>query len=575
MNISPRACTPKIITPLLLAALIVAASANPASAQDQSPEVNAAIDRANALAIQKQFQQALDAFREADNLSDHTCADCYLGMVNMECQLGELLGAIDDAQRAERAAGDDRTVAAQALTVRATLLVATSSAPTDEKVKEAEREYRRALALDPKHSIARFDLGMLLLQEGRDADGVTELKAYVSGPFANPRYVDRANRVIADPSRARALPSEDFSLATIDGETISKAGLRGKVVLFDFWGSWCPPCRESVPILVDLHRKFAGHDFEIVGINSDTDEESLKSFISSNHMNWPEFFDVDGQIAGLFEIQGFPTYVVLGRGGTIEFRQTGLGPDTAANLTNAINRELAKTYTGPPPEFAPPATASTHPTAAATPVNGADASSGRAASVPIELVFPPNDVENGDASGSIYRNEFLGLSYKFPSAWSSATPEVLAQLNQARSQQMQSAGATGSGDQPGPNGSVRVSFPQIIFQAAPDPHRRLPEVTITVAQSSASAQDSARKAVEDVKRQGMAILAAPRVITIGKRQFFRTDAEAPQADPPAWIAMIEITVGQRYLVTLEIRARSNQELDDLAASAQSLSISKP
>lgn len=73
----------------------------------------------------------------------------------------------------------------------------------------------------------------------------------------------------------------------------------------------------------------------------------------------------------------------------------------------------------------------------------------------------------------------------------------------------------------------------------------------------------------------MAILAAPRVITIGKRQFFRTDAEAQQADPPAWTAMIETTVGQRYLVTLEIRARSNQELDDLAASAQSLSISKP
>src|SRR5208282_6725766 len=157
MNISPWARVPKIVAPLLLAALIVAASANPASAQDQSPEVNAAIDRANALAIQKQFQQALDAFREADNLSNHTCADCYLGMVNMECQLGDLPGAIDYAQRAERTAGDDRTVAAQALTVRASLLVATSSAPTDEKVKEAEREYRRALSFDPKHSIARFD----------------------------------------------------------------------------------------------------------------------------------------------------------------------------------------------------------------------------------------------------------------------------------------------------------------------------------------------------------------------------------------------------------------------------------
>ena len=103
-------------------------------------------------------------------------------MTKMECQLGDLSGALADAHNAERAAGNDRILAAQALVLRAGLLIATSSGPTDQKVKEAEGEYRQALSLDPKESVARFALGMLLLQEGRDAEGTAALNAYVSGP---------------------------------------------------------------------------------------------------------------------------------------------------------------------------------------------------------------------------------------------------------------------------------------------------------------------------------------------------------------------------------------------------------
>jgi thiol-disulfide isomerase/thioredoxin len=560
---------------VLATVLIAGTAANRVHAQEQAPDIAAAIARANALAIAEQFQQALDAFREADNLSNHACADCYLGMVKMECQLGDLPGALADAQRAARAAGDDHILASKALVIRAGLLVATSSGPTDEKVKEAESEYREALSLDPKRSIARFDLGMLLLQEGRDGEGIAEMKAYVSGPLASPRNVEKANRVIADPSRARALPSDDFSLSTIDGETISKAGLRGKVVLLDFWATWCPPCRESVPIMADLHRKFEGREFELIGINSDADEEVLRNFVASNHMDWPEFLDRDGQIQGLFEIQGYPTYVVLGRNGTIAFQQTGLGPETPAQLTEIINRELAKAYVAPPPSSTPAASTPPRPAVTAAPVSGADAASGPAISAPVELIFPPDDVENGDAEGNIYRNEFLGLSYKFPSAWTSATPEVLDQLNQTRSQQMQSNGAGEAGEPAGPNGSVRVPFPQTIFQASPDQRQGMPAVSITVAQTSASAAESARKEADRLKQQGMTILAPPREVMIGKRQFFRTDFVTPQDYSQAWTAMIETIVGQKYVVTLEIRARSKQELDDLAATAQTLLISKP
>jgi cytochrome c biogenesis protein CcmG, thiol:disulfide interchange protein DsbE len=550
---------------LCLFFVTVAAACVPrAQSQGETQPVLDAIDRADSLGTQNKFQEALDAYREADRISNHTCADCYLGMVNMECQLGDFSNALEDASRAETAAAGDRIAAARACEVRAKLLVDTASGPDDPKVKDAESQLRKAISLDPRKSMARFELGMLLLQEGRDPEGVAELKAFVSGPLASPRYVDRAVRLIADPSRARSLPSEDFSFSTLDSGTISKAGLRGKVVLLDFWASWCGPCRESVPAVADLHRKFADSPFEIVGISSDIDEDAWKQFIAANHMNWPETIDLDGKISKLFDVPGFPTYVVLDRDGAIAFRQTGFGSDSERDIAAAINRALTKPFVAQP---APPsATSVPTPTPSPTPVARPN--------VRVKFTFPPDDVGNDDVRGNTYRNDLLGLSCKFPAQWTPADPEVLEQLNKERAREIEAATQENPGSDVAPDGSVTLAFEQIVFEASPDP-RRLPDVAISVALSGDSAQESAEHGAKDLARNGMVILAAPHEITIAKRPFFRTDYMTPQDYNAAWISIIETTVSRRYLVKLEVKARSKRELDDLVATAQSLSISKP
>jgi thiol-disulfide isomerase/thioredoxin len=555
--------------PLFVIALIAGASAPPAKSQGETQAVLDAIDRADELSQQNKFQEALDAYREADRISNHTCPDCYLGMVNMECQLGDIAGALQDASRAESAAGRNGIVASQACEVRGKLLVATASGPEDAKVKEAETEWRKAISLNPKKSTVRFELGMLLLEEGRDTEGVAELKAYVSGPLASPRYVDRANRLIVDPSRARALPAEDFSFATLDGGTISKTGLHGKVVLLDFWGSWCPPCRESVPMLVDLHQKFAGHPFEIVGISSDFDEEAWKAFVAANHMSWPEYIDLDGQMSKLFEVPGFPTYVLLDRDGVIAFRQTGLSSDTGKDIEGAINHALTKPFTALPAVATAPAapTPAANWAAAPAPASPRD--------IRVRFTYPPDDVENGDVTGNAYRNDFLGLSVKFPASWTAAAPETLEQLNKEQSKRIQRAKQERPGSDVGLDDSVSVAFPKIVFQASPDPRQGVPFVAVTVKEASSLTLESARKDAEELQQQGATIVAPPHVVMIGKRQYFRADTESAQADSPVWVTSIETTVAQRYLVTLEIHAGSKQELDQLASIAQSLSISKP
>ncbi|HXO06031.1 MAG TPA: redoxin family protein [Candidatus Sulfotelmatobacter sp.] len=296
------------------------------------------------LFAKKQFEKAMDAYKRADKDSHHTCAPCFLRMVRVEKYVGELSAALDDAKQAVKAAGDDKKQAAMAHMIRGTLLAQMAGKSKDKKLKDAEDEFRQALALDPTQVSAHYSLGFILMRQERDADGIAELNAYLASPEADAKTIEKARTIIADPIRAREPFAPDFSFVTLEGETVSNSALRGKVVLLDFWGTWCPPCRESVPTLVSLHKKFSEQNFQIVGVSSDTDEDKWKTFIAEKKMAWPEYIDLSGSVESLFEVHEFPTYVVIDRNGVIQMRQSGLDNGTGLQLEDAINKALKKPY---------------------------------------------------------------------------------------------------------------------------------------------------------------------------------------------------------------------------------------
>ncbi len=112
----------------------------------------------------------------------------------------------------------------------------------------------------------------------------------------------------------------ELSFTTVDGKNFDLADLRGKVVLVDFWATWCPPCVEEVPQLVETYEKFKDRGFEIVGISLDNDKSALEKFTAENQMTWPQFFDGkgwDNEVAQRFKIQSVPTMWLLGRDGKL------------------------------------------------------------------------------------------------------------------------------------------------------------------------------------------------------------------------------------------------------------------
>ena len=88
--------------------------------------------------------------------------------------------------------------------------------------------------------------------------------------------------------------SLELKFTAVDGREVNLASLRGKVVLVDFWATWCPPCRGEVPNVVAAYKKLHDKGFEIIGISLDQDKDALLAFIKSNNMTWPQYFDGKG-----------------------------------------------------------------------------------------------------------------------------------------------------------------------------------------------------------------------------------------------------------------------------------------
>src|SRR6185503_4387289 len=179
------------------------------------------------------------------------------------------------------------------------------------KLQGAEMVFRQALALDNERPIIHYNLGVVLMQLNRDQEGVVEMKQYLQ---MQPRgsFAEMARRLVENPRRARENFAPDFSFTSLQGEYISLDDLKGKVVLLDFWGTWCPPCVESVPELRNLWKRYSKEGtFVILGISSDNDEQEWREFTVKNKMVWPQYRDEDHRILRAYGIRAFPTYILI------------------------------------------------------------------------------------------------------------------------------------------------------------------------------------------------------------------------------------------------------------------------
>lgn len=211
----------------------------------------------------------------------------------------------------------------------------TDSTLTAEQVKEMEKQLEAKdaqsvqVSLDAVEANINNLVGVQLLAAYADAfdlSKVTELLGKVPAEYANDADIVRLKERVAILSKtAVGQKFVDFSMNTIDGKEAKLSEFIGKnkFTLIDFWASWCGPCRQEMPNVVEAYKQFKSKGFGIVGVSLDNDAEAWKKAVKSLNMTWPQMSDLKGwacEGAKLYGVRSIPSTVLVNQDGVIVAR---------------------------------------------------------------------------------------------------------------------------------------------------------------------------------------------------------------------------------------------------------------
>ena len=320
---------------LMLSGCMAAALASPAPAASRGADFEATLRDAEALLDQGSGKEALAAFKQAEELRQGDCPECLLGAAKAHNLLDEPKKSIHCCDRVLELDSADERQRALAHGLRGIALLRIAGGKNAKKLAAAETDFRKALELDPEHPNVHYNLGMTLLVMGRDEEGTRELEEFLKRKDTG-TAADNARRYIENPRRARESYAPEISVTLSDGRSLSLSDLTGKVVLLDFWATWCKPCRDALPSLEALAERHSDRPFVVLAISADHDEKTWREFIEESGDEWPQSLDHDGSVRAAFGVKAFPTYVVIDQEGIIRSRIVGWKPEVSFAVQKAL-----------------------------------------------------------------------------------------------------------------------------------------------------------------------------------------------------------------------------------------------
>src|ERR1022692_45196 len=190
---------------------------------------------------------------------------------------------------------------------------------------------------------------MLYSQVIGNTDKSEELIKQLKSEYKGTQLVAKLEKQEADGAAAKKIQDSlingamfpDFADKDLNGHPISVAGFKGKVVLVDFWATWCGPCRGELPNVIATYKKHHADGFEIIGVSLDSERDKLDAFLNKEDgMTWPQFFDGQGwqnELAVKYGVESIPFAILIGPDGKIMGKNLRGG-----DLENAVASALAK-----------------------------------------------------------------------------------------------------------------------------------------------------------------------------------------------------------------------------------------
>jgi thiol-disulfide isomerase/thioredoxin len=230
-------------------------------------------------------------------------------------------------------------------------------------LRQAEGQFRLAIVADPNLTLAHDDLADLLRKEHRDGEAASETNVNPPSDFNDSNRPKIGRRIIVDgntgqeitdvveaktateihdvPERSAPQAAPRFKFVSAKGEHVSLDDLRGKIVLLDFWASWCPPCRASVPELGEIYDEYPKDKFVLIGISLDENDRTWRQFTESHDEQWVQVRDSNRQLSRLFFSFGrmaLPTYFLVDGEGNVRLHISGWSDSMGQRLDREIGR---------------------------------------------------------------------------------------------------------------------------------------------------------------------------------------------------------------------------------------------
>ena len=309
-------------------------------------------DRAELLERMGQLHNALLGF-EQQYPADPRRWDAKLVRVQVESGLAQTGGQpADDAalfaltkevvaapDASAEAKADARYLAAEKRVEMLESAESVTNGPVRAAVDTAIQELRQKYPDDTRTLRIQFAMvGLLKLRDPKAAESILhELEAN-----KNPQAAAVAHQQLMAMKTQQNLGKEplDLKFRAVDGTTVDLAKLRGRVVLLDFWATWCGPCRQEIPNVVATYNGLHSQGFEIVGISLDRNKEQMVKFTKAAGMTWPQFFDGKSwanEISTRYGIDSIPAAWLLDKKGIVRYTEARGG-----NLGEQVKKLLAE-----------------------------------------------------------------------------------------------------------------------------------------------------------------------------------------------------------------------------------------
>ena len=302
------------------------------------PKYVAAMAEAATLTKQHKYVFALDDYKKANKIAGGSCFECLKDIYGLQMGMGSYKDAIATATQLEALAISPTAKSVAAADRGAALLLQAGDKPKPAQLEAAHDAFQAAITQYPKNIAAQYQDGCVLAKLGKDDDASKEFASCAAAASPTDPMRVRAQHFAENPSLATHKMAPAFEVTALDGSKFNLDNMGGRVVLIDFWATWCGPCNEELPNVQKIAKEFANEPFTVISISWDADETKWKDFIGKHDMTWLQYRDADHKLSERFGVNAIPHYFTIDSDGVLTAEMLGSGNDVEGKIKKLLKR---------------------------------------------------------------------------------------------------------------------------------------------------------------------------------------------------------------------------------------------